>query len=206
MITHQESRPRKFKNRPQYRPEGTGLGKPQSNWDLLFKVLADAVLTRVKGTMEAWIVDRRQPLTVEQFRSQMAALVPFMWEYVAQTMKGRNTDQALLLMGRVYKMYYSGTSDRGTKHDPSTRAVAESGEHWHKKVPPASPLWRLHEDVLRSRIQKIPDWPKYLKQFQGFEIEGENRPGQFIKGIYKGLPDGSWPNTDHLKLNVRDKS
>lgn len=159
MIGHQTSSPRAFKNRPQRRKKGAGKGRICKPWPWIAKVVADAVCLRVKGTVEAWVFDRRRPLSYAQFALQVDLLLPGFWSWRTEHAGKPGVDD---LFNRVYKMYYSGTSDRGEKHDPKTRAVCESGEHWHKHVSPDSPLWKLHEQICRSQITVVENWEQYL--------------------------------------------
>lgn len=160
MIGRMVTNPRKFKNQKQRRKKGSGKGRICKPWPMFVKVMADAVITRAKGTMEAWVYDRRCPLSPEEFCRQMEALLPGFMEWIKETRKTQSPIDDLI--NRVFKMYYSGTSDRGTNHDPSTRAVAESGEHWHKKVPSNSHWWTLHEMVFHHSISSIPNWKEQL--------------------------------------------
>jgi len=58
---------------------------------------------------------------------------------------------ARLLSNRVYKgVKYSGTSDRGGRHDPQTRA-GTSGEHWRKHCTHEGIL-QMAEDIRFDRL------------------------------------------------------
>jgi hypothetical protein len=72
----------------------------------------------------------------------------------------RTTPLEKLLLNRVYKMYYSGTSDRGKGHDPRTRS-AVSREHWRSHTEGLA-LEKLHDKILRGRITEIENWERYL--------------------------------------------
>lgn len=162
MEMHQQDNRRPFRNRPQHRPEGTGKGKPQNYYPWVFKVVADAVCLRPKGTVGAWIFDRKQRLTKEEFKHQMETALPGCWSWMEENLKPCSTDRVELLLNRVYKMYYSGTSARGNNHDPSTRAVESSEEHWRRHIPPSNPLWGIHEAIVRSQITEVQLWKGLL--------------------------------------------
>lgn len=153
------TKPRPFK--PTGKGGGSKKGKPQGYWPMVIKVVADAILLRPKGTMDAWVIDRKLPMPFEEFERQLELILPGVWEFIERTMGYLKTTKARLLYNRVYKMYYSGTSDRGLNHDPRTRAC-ESGEHWHKFVPEGDPLRNLHDNILRSMIVRVANWSDYL--------------------------------------------
>lgn len=156
-VGHMGRRPRKFQ--PSSNPGGSKPGKPQGKWPWVLKIMADAVFETAKGTSDAWKKDRSSPITKEQFRDRMEMLAPGWQTYMQETNGSRKTPWDELLYNRVYKMHYSGTSDRGKNHDPSTRAC-ESGEHWTKRFHMDDPLARLHEAVTRGETRV--DWRSFL--------------------------------------------
>jgi hypothetical protein len=145
-----------------FKPTGKGggsrKGKPQGIWPWLVKVVADAVVIRSKGGTFMVIIDRRLGITPEKFAEQMDIVLPGWREVI---LGERKTPLEVLLMNRVYKMYYSGTSDRGRGHDPRTRAVM-SGEHWMNQVPAGHPYYQIHDDIVCNRITTVENWRKYL--------------------------------------------
>jgi hypothetical protein len=148
-----------------FKPTGTGggskPGKPQSLWPLVLLVGADAIILQAKGTQESWVKDRKRRIHQITFQARMDALFPGWESFVIETMPARTSKRIDLLANRVYKMYYSGTSDRGDNHDPLTRAC-ESGEHWRKRVPLGSPLHIMHEGIARGLIMMVSNWRDYL--------------------------------------------
>jgi hypothetical protein len=130
--------PRRFK--PTGRGGGSKKGKPQSQWALIFKVVASAIEDRAKGSHEARLLDRNSGLSLEEFRKQMDDILPGCWDVARDLMPGRDTDLAKLLKNRPYKGdIYSGKSDRGDAHDPATRAAVPN-ESWRRKIPATHPL------------------------------------------------------------------
>lgn len=153
-----------------FQPSGKGggskKGKPQAGrWPWVIKIVADALFIRAKGTAEAWTVDRASHLSHAEFGQQMEAFLPGWQEHIEATMPGRATDRVLLLYNRVYKMHYSGTSDRQAPHNPRTRAT-QSREHWLRHIPTNHPLRLIHEQVARGQVSHIPNWQEYLGQDQ----------------------------------------
>jgi hypothetical protein len=151
MIGHLEST-RQFKPREEPRG-GSSKGKPQTRWPLFLVVIADAVFITHKGTIDAALADRRF-ISLAAFSNRLNHLLPGFSRYMANHPTKKPYSN---LKNRVYKMYYSGTSDRGPDHDPKTRA-AVSKEHWRHKVAPDSDLALLHDQVMRGTIVQIPDW------------------------------------------------
>lgn len=156
MLGHIEGKT--FRNRAV--PGGSLPGKPHGHWPWVLKIVADAIHVRAKGSMEAWKKDRSFKLSPEEFAQRLDGLCPGWREWAKANLGARSSSYAELLQNRVYKMYYSGTSDRGPAHDPSTRA-AESGEHWTRHFAVDSPLGLLHEQVVRGQ-HSIPNWREYL--------------------------------------------
>lgn len=150
--------PRKF--RPSGNSGGSRPGKPQGRWPVVLLVVADAVCTRAKGTQESWLVDRNS-VSSEVFGGIMDSHCPGWRDWFLDNFGPRDTPLPRLLLNRVYKMYYSGTSDRGPGHDPLTRATYSS-EHWTRRVPADSPLTELYQSVLRGVRPVIHDWKDYL--------------------------------------------
>lgn len=152
-------KPRGF--RPQLGGAGSVPGKPQGRWPLVLVVVADALFTRAKGTQESWLIDRDCCLTSVQFNELMDGLCPGWSDWYLSEFGARKTTCSVLLKNRVYKMYYSGTSDRGKRHDPYTRATY-SREHWTRKIPAGHPLRDLYQNVLHGKVVSIPNWRTYL--------------------------------------------
>ncbi len=147
--------------RPQQGGGGSKPGKPQKQWPLLFRVLADALVIQFKGSMDAFLKDRTQ-MPLDNFQDRLDLLLPGWQRWHEQTAGPRSTNRAKLLHNRVYKMYYFGSSaHNGETHDPRTRA-AVSPEHWTTKVAVGSPLRDLHDQVLRGLVVTIPNWKEYL--------------------------------------------
>lgn len=152
--------------RPTGRGGGARPGKAQAGrWPWVIKVVADAVVSRAKGGAESWLTDRSAHLRLEEFGRQMDRLLPGWREKAAELMPGRKTDAVRLLFNRVYKMHYSGTSDRGRRHDPLTRA-SESDEHWTKHIPVTHPLRSVHAAVASGQLTVIPEWRQYLSEYE----------------------------------------
>jgi hypothetical protein len=160
MIGHHDKKAREFK--PRCNGGGSKPGKPQGRWPRLFTVCADAILLSVKGTRDMWSVDRRMFIKVLEVR--MDTLFPGWQEHVQETMPRRKTKPTRLLSNRVYKMYYNGTSARGRKHDPTTRAT-QSKEHWTNYVAGDSPLRPLHDKVQRTIVNVVPNWKEDWKAY-----------------------------------------
>jgi len=141
-----------------FKPTGKGggskKGKPQGRWPMVCLVMADAVIERAKGSSESWNTDRSYRMTKSQFEAAILQIVPDFGNFITSMMPNRVTPWPELLLNRVYKMYYSGTSARGKNHDPKTRAV-QSKEHWRNRVPVGDPLHKLRNDIISGRIQSI---------------------------------------------------
>lgn len=135
---------------------GSKKGKPQGPWPLFLLIAGDAVWMRYKGTIDACLRDRRF-IPIKAFEEQLNILLPGLEDWMDEKAAGRRTNPYKLLHNRVYKMYYSGTSDRGRAHDPHTRA-AMSREHWRHKVSASDPLVSLHDNAVRGRVARIYDW------------------------------------------------
>lgn len=150
--------PRAFK--PNGYGGGSKPGKVQNRWPWVGKIVMDAITIRAKGSIDAMIRDRRCPFSMEEFEAIVETTMPGIWEYLATTMKATQ-DRIGDGYNRVYKMYYSGDSDRGPDHDPWTRACM-SREHWHYRFGANHPLAELHERVLTGREPVVLNWKEYL--------------------------------------------
>lgn len=157
-IGHLNDDKRPFK--PTGKGGGSKKGKPQTEWPWVLKIIAHAILVRAKGSSDAWKVDRKQRLSRKEFGRRMDAMCPGWREWARENKPGVVTPLEELLSNRVYKMYYSGTSDRGSDHDPATRAC-ESKEHWTKHFAATSMLGQLHERVERGEVC-VENWKDYL--------------------------------------------
>jgi len=153
------------KARP-FEPTGKGggskPGKPQWTWPEVMKVVAAAVAVRAAGSEKELIDNKKFPLKLREFDAQMSLLLPG-WKRVCDRAGGkRKTNWASLLKNRPYKIWYAGTSDRGTDHDPKTRA-APSKEHWRRRVPCDSPLVTVYNNVVSNRVSTVDGWHEYLE-------------------------------------------
>jgi hypothetical protein len=103
-------------------------------------IAAEQVCVAAAGSSDALLENRDWAatwgLTPGRLRRELEKLFPGVGEYLDAQTCDQDTPWPKNLLNRVYKMYYSGTSARGGKHDPSTRA-AESEEHWRR--------WKLDE-------------------------------------------------------------
>lgn len=135
---------------------GSKKGKPQGQWPWSVKVVAHAIIIRDKGSKDAALNDRKWMSEVK-FGRQMDVLLPGWRELMREILGERKTSLERLLMNRVYKMLYSGTSDRGKKHDPLTRA-SFSKEHWEHQIPVGSDLHQIHDDIVDGRITTVKNW------------------------------------------------
>jgi hypothetical protein len=154
MIGHME-KVRAFK--PTNGPGGSKKGKSNARWPLFLKVVADAVVIAHKGSIDAALADRNY-ISPAALKARLEQLLPGLEQYIAER---PSKDPYAQLKNRVYKMYYSGTSDRGRDHDPRTRA-AMSREHWRNQVPAADELALLHDKVMRGSVATIKDWRSRL--------------------------------------------
>lgn len=157
--------------RPTLRGGGSEKGKPWNRWPLLFVVVADAVYSGKAGGLEALVGNRDwegMGCTSEALVEAVDDLMPNAWEWVLDNLKPTKTLPWKNLHNRVYKMYYSGTSARGPKHDPRTRA-AISKEHWHNRVPTGTPegeeLRKLHEQIERGQVRLLSNWLELLRRY-----------------------------------------
>lgn len=156
----------RLKRRRQFKPTGKGggskKGKVQNYWPLFVLVAADALCVRIAGSMEALLRDRDWVGFGLDNRGdflcrEMVRLFPGIWIWLGQVRQPTITSSWRLLHNRVYKQYYSGSSDRGSGHDPRTRA-AMSREHWLRKAPEGSSLVKLHEDIVSGAVTCVDDW------------------------------------------------
>jgi hypothetical protein len=139
---------------------GSKPGKPQSVWPAFFIVAADAVAVRWQGSQEAMLTSRKK-ISSALLHDLLEMHFPGFWWEASQRVQGRKTPLWALLRNRVYKGYYSGTSDRGTRHDPNTRASI-SREHWTHRVGSRTPLANLHNSLVTNSLAVVGDWRKYL--------------------------------------------
>lgn len=164
MLGHIEDKPRPF--RPTNQGGGSKKGKKQINWPWLFKIVAEAVILREKGTEEAFRKNRTM-LGSKLLAGSMNQLLPGWQKYRDQQFLEKygelpDTDQVLLLRNRVYKaLCYNGTSAGNYQEDIMTRAN-KSREHWSYYFGPQTEFAKLHDQVLRSKILVIKNWKRYL--------------------------------------------
>jgi hypothetical protein len=135
MPSIRKSRETNFTPNPQIRLKGTGAGRKLFPWkrDYPWLVIAAEQLFVVQsGSGDALLEDRHWVLnwnlSADCLKDELESLFPGISDYMDKAWDWK-TPWPLLLKNRVYKMYYSGTSDRGTEHDPLTRATV-SREHW----------------------------------------------------------------------------
>lgn len=147
-----------FRNRAV--PGGSRKGKPQNLWPWVLVLAMDAIIERALGAPVQWC-HRACPLSLTDISGQMHLLVPGWRSWVADNHVPTKTPPLRLLRNRVYKMYYSGTSDRGANHDPATRATM-SKEHYSKHLAPDHPLVRLRADIVACQVMTVPNWRDYL--------------------------------------------
>lgn len=158
-----------------FKPSGKGggskKGKPQAEWPWLLKIVAHAIVIQAKGTSDSWKTDRSMRISARDFSLRMEQLTPGWRSYMERRNGLRKTEWATLLLNRVYKMYYFGTSSDRGKHDPMTRAT-ESDEHWTKHYASDSEYGRLHEDIVRGRIttvrlMTVAPWESFIARIEG---------------------------------------
>lgn len=156
---YQPRKERPFRN-TQHRG-GSRPRKPHNRWPEVMLVVADAVVSQVKGGPDVWVTDRRRQIDEAVFRTRMERLLPGVWWWLDRHHSPTKSRKSQLLLNRVYKMYYNGTSARGRDHDPTTRN-AMSAEHWSHRHGPDSPLARVHEQVARGLVETVEGWERLL--------------------------------------------
>lgn len=126
-----------FRNKPQNRRKGSGKGKICRPWVKKWGwlLIATERLFVYKAGSETTLLKERRwksklGLTEAWMEIAVDARFPGFIAYLKTTPGGPNPIADL--WNRVYKMYYSGSSDRGPRHDPKTRA-AVSREHWRSQ-------------------------------------------------------------------------
>jgi len=150
---------------PSFKPRGTGggseKGKPQWLWPILIIVVGEAILIRAHGSHEAFVADRRSPMSVKDWAAEVERYLPGVWEWIQATSPSV-TYKPSLLWNRVYKGgKYSGTSDRGPRHDPRTRANP-SGERWTMRTPADHPFHKIHQAIINGTQLPIVNWRDFL--------------------------------------------
>jgi hypothetical protein len=135
---------------PQNRIQGSGSGRRLMPWKRTYGWLLIAAEQLVVGQAgsEGALLENRSWMTTWGISSAWLArrvdkLFPGVYDHLT-TLDVSEVGWQNNLYNRVYKMYYNGTSARGTKHDPRTRASI-SIEHWRNW--PTRVLWE--EQVLR---------------------------------------------------------
>ena len=150
--------------RRKFKPTGSGggssKGKPQGSYPLIVLVVADAIFIQSKGTIDAMIHDRNMQISAVELKSRLAKILPGVWAWLDRHNPTTVTPKPELVKNRVYKMYYSGTTDRGYGHDPHTRA-AMSKEHWRCRTG-GTRFESIHEGLIRGEIRKITGWRKWV--------------------------------------------
>lgn len=142
--------------KPQKKPNQPGSpGRKSARWPKAIKVIAEGVARSYAKTIDNMIEERKQ-LSKEELWRRVEVAAPGITTYIEETRTGEDLKKNL--HNRVYKMYYSGTSDRGPDHDPETRARM-SDEHWQNWPDSIhwKPLWARAYDG-----QLIEDWEEWL--------------------------------------------
>lgn len=135
MTSKRESKRTNARVVPQVRLEGSGEGRKLFPWKREYPwlvIAAEQVCVAAAGSEGALLEDRdwvaNWRLTPSRIRQELEHLFPGIGRHLDDLWNGETSWEANL-KNRVYKMYYSGTSDRGESHDPKTRATISS-EHW----------------------------------------------------------------------------
>jgi hypothetical protein len=151
----------------EYRPNpnirgGSKKGKPHGIWPWIMKIAADAVHECWIGAQDASRRNHRM-MSAAKFKKRMDTLLPGWEDHIREHLGPRKKPYIELLMNRVYKgAMYAGTSARGKRHDPKTRAN-RSKEHWTYKFGPKHKLAKLHDLILRGELVEIERWERYLR-------------------------------------------
>lgn len=162
-LTHTTDKPRR-KFKPTNKGGGSKKGKKQIPWPWIFKIAADAIEVRFKGSEEAARYDRRMIPTAE-FKTAMDQLIPGWLVYRNQQFIQKydelpDTDQCILLKNRTYKaLEYNGTS--AGNHGPIMTRADASKERWTKKFGPESAAAKLHREIVQGLITTL-NWKVYL--------------------------------------------
>lgn len=150
---------------PQERKSGCGLGRRLFPWKKsypwLVMVMEQVCVSRA-GSEADLLVNRAWGdtwgITPSWLRAEVGRLFPGLPEHLDRETADQKTPWPSNLKNRVYKMYYAGTSDKGVRHDPKTRASV-SREHWRNW--PSRVLWE--DRVMRiARGKLVLDWSKWL--------------------------------------------
>jgi hypothetical protein len=138
MAVIRESNKTDFKPRPQNRKKGTGEGRTCFLWVKRLPwllIAAEQLLVVDSGGGDALLEKRKWKvnwnISPAMLKQELENMFPGLSEYMRRQ-KTWVTPWEELLLNRVYKMYYNGTSARGHNHNPNTRA-AISSEHWRNK-------------------------------------------------------------------------
>jgi len=120
---------------PQERAVGTGEGRTLFPWrrDYGWLVIAaEQLVVEAAASQDALLEHRnwvdKWNITSTRLADDLENLFPGLAAHL-DTAKEWVTPWPELLKNRIYKMYYSGSSDRGSAHDARTRATISS-EHW----------------------------------------------------------------------------
>jgi hypothetical protein len=154
-----------FHPRPQNRKIGSGKGRKNFDWigRLPWVLVAAEQLFVLGSGSEGGLLEQRHwvkcwNLTPRDLRCQLGKLFPGLPEYVESIHPNPRSCWALL-KGRVYKMYYNGTSARGFDHDPMTRASI-SREYWRSHD--YATKWGAIICLIVSRRLVVRCWRKWL--------------------------------------------
>lgn len=160
----QRSQKTNFTPRPQTRTKGTGAGRKTFQWKsrLPWLLIASEQIFVKQACSEGGLLEDRSwksrwGLTSERLRRELEQIFPGLPRYLDSAHDWR-TPWEDLLSNRVYKMFYNGTSARGSGHDPRTRA-SWSREHWRSWSVPDEREEIILRVISRSEICRLwKDW------------------------------------------------
>lgn len=151
---------------PQIRSKGSGTGRKLFPWKSSYPwlVIASEQLCTVASGSEGGLLEDRNwskkwNISPEWLRKELEVIFPGICDHLDSAWSGV-TPWERNLLNRVYKMYYSGTSDRGSDHDPKTRATI-SREHWRCwsiRTKWESKILRIVSRRLRCRVWRNWIW------------------------------------------------
>lgn len=171
MASIHKSQKTNFKPHPQQRKEGSGEGRAMFPWKRKYAWLllaVDQLYINKAGSADALLEDRKWEesygITRDWLWQQIWILFPGLTAHLTNEHRrlGIKTRWSQNIHNRIYKMYYNGTSARGTAHDPTTRASV-SREHWR-----ANYEYKPFEaSILRAVNTNTPTlkhvWESYIK-------------------------------------------
>lgn len=144
-----------FRPSPQQRQQGSGAGRPMLPWKKKYHwlvIAAELLIQDQAGGRDNLLLHRdwshKWGITSGWLKRRVERMFPGITEHLNSVWFG-STDWEKNLLNRVYKMFYNGTSARGYKHDPQSRA-SFSKEHWMS--------WpsqhRIREETVLEMVQK----------------------------------------------------